>query len=183
MTRPSSSPRRRILTRKRQHRWRTTAASHEPRDFRLDTLSRPFDSDRVRDANDDDDGASRDAHFGFAKSTATAAVLGLAAFVTPVIAPTHAHASNAAITTVQASPPTVDENLRLLKLPKLVRDKVEEGLHELSDIVCATGDELVRRINVDWSIEDMWLLLFWNAAITKGRRVIYRALALSLIHI
>lgn len=114
------------------------------------------------------------------RSIGAAAALGIASVVAPLVtAPPHAHAGifPTASAVAQAREGEEKEDFKVIKLPAPIKRRVDAGIDRLSDFVCSASEVATRRMNVDWSIEDVWLILVWNAAITKGRKTIYRALA------
>lgn len=110
-----------------------------------------------------------------ARKVAGSAALALAGLAAPLATPAPAVAAPAVA--VAAPKPKYDFNPNLISLPEPVQRKIDAGMDRLSDEICAVGDAIKVQMNDDWSVEDIWLIVFWHFLIAKGRRGLFGALA------
>lgn len=134
---------------------------------------------RAAAAGDDLRDARRPSPIGgiTAGKAAASAALALGAFAAPLAMP--APSAHAAASAVAAAPAASKYNFdpNLIRLPEPAKRAVDAGMDRLSDELCHVTEAVKTQMNDDWDVEDVWLILLWNLAITKGRRAIFGALA------
>jgi len=116
-------------------------------------------------------------------SAAAAAAFGAAALAAPLAAPPFlaapAHAASAAA--APASPAVPEDlakkiNPNLIQLPEPVRQKIDQGMMKLGDVVVCLATIVQMQAQDPWSVEDIWLILLWRWLIRRGRRKAFDAL-------
>ena len=112
-----------------------------------------------------------------AGKAAASAALALGAFAALLAMPTHpAHAAASAVAAAPSAT-THDLDPNLIRLPTPAKRALDAGFDRIAGEIRHVADTAKSKMKEDWDIEDVWVILLWNLAISKGRRVIFRALA------
>ena len=134
---------------------------------RLRVASKPFT--REGGGRGEENGLGR----AFAKSVGVL-TLALAALAAPLASPRAAHAAKSSAAATAAAPEQkYTFNPNLIKLPPALTDKFDAALDAVSNEAQALGQGIKAQMNDPWSVEDVWLLLLWSYARTKGRRKLW----------
>ena len=140
---------------------------------RLRVASKPFT--RERGGRGEENGLGR----AFAKSVGVL-TLALAALAAPLASPRAAHAAKSSAAATAAAPEQkYTFNPNLIKLPPALTDKFDAALDAVSNEAQALGQGIKAQMNDPWSVEDVWLLLLWSYARTKGRRKLWDKLNMN----